>query len=152
MLSKKKIILLFIAVNGGILALSLVYALIFNLFPELFACSFKENLHLYCPGCGGSRAVTRLLSLDLVGSLIAFPPLYFAIGAIAELDIRMLLSIFKNDARLLRSYRPTAFIIFAAVLIVHFILRNALLLWLGIDPLGDILGGASLLCISPFRI
>ena len=142
-MSKKKIILLFLAVNGGILALSLVYALIFNFFPELFTCAFKESLHLYCPGCGGSRAVVRLLSLDLIGSFIAFPPLYFAIGAVAELDIRMLLTVFKGNSGALCSYRPTAFIVFAVVLIVHFILRNALLLWLGIDPLGDILGAVT---------
>lgn len=144
--SRKRITILFLAVNLGILAISLIYALVFTLCPELFACAFKESLHIYCPGCGGSRAVTRLLSLDIIGSFICFPPLYFAIGAIMELDIKMLISIIRNDAELLRRYRPTAFIIFGAVLIIHFILRNVLLVGFGIDTLGDILGS------TPFRL
>lgn len=138
--SRRKIAFLFIAVNGGIFLLSIVYAILFKLHPELFACRFKEIFHLYCFGCGGSRAVNRLLSFDIVGSFVAFPPLYFAIGAIAELDIRMLAAIIKDDREILTRYRPTAFIIFAAVLVIHFVLRNALLLGFGIDPLGDIIG------------
>ena len=138
--SRKRIILLFLAVNCTILALSLIYALLFNRFPELFTCAFKESLHLYCPGCGGSRAVTRLLSFDLVGSFLCFPPLYFAIGAVAEIDIKMIIAAVKNDALILKNYRPTAFIIFGAVLIIHFVLRNFLLVGFGIDPLGDIMG------------
>ncbi len=143
--NRRKIAFLFIAVNGGIIILSIIYAIVFHFSPELFSCSFKDIFHLYCPGCGGSRAVTRLLSFDIVGSFVAFPPLYFAIGAIAELDIRMLCSIIKNDEGILKRYRPTAFIIFAAVLIVHFILRNALLLGFGIDPLGDIIKTAAII-------
>ena len=143
--SRRKIAFLFIAVNGGIIILSIIYAIVFHFWPELFSCAFKETFHLYCPGCGGSRAVSRLLSFDIVGSFICFPPLYFAIGAIAELDIRMIAAIIKNDKDILARYRPTAFIIFAAVLIVHFVLRNALLLGLCIDPLGDIIQSAVLI-------
>ena len=58
----------------------------------------------------------------------------------AEIDIRMIIAAVKNDAQILKSYRPTAFIIFGAVLIIHFVLRNILLVGFGIDPLGDIMG------------
>ena len=34
----------------------------------LLPCSFKELTHLYCPGCGGTRAVWYLLHGDLLAS------------------------------------------------------------------------------------
>ena len=142
--NKKNIAILFAAMNIGIIAVSVAYAVLFGLFPELFACSFKETFHLYCPGCGGSRAVTKLLSFDIFGSFLAFPPLYFAIAAVAEIDIRMLLAIIKNEPRIITSYKPVLFIIFAAVLVLHFIIRNTLL-FCGYDPLGDILACALLI-------
>ena len=131
--------------NAFILAIAILYAFLFKLFPEIFACKFKEIFHLYCPGCGGSRAVTRLLSFDFVDSFIAFPPLYFAIAAVAEVDIRLLAAIIKNEPRIISTYRPVLFIVFAAVLLLHFFIRNALLLICGIDPLGDILSAVAVI-------
>ncbi len=140
MLNKRRnIFLTMLAVNGGILAVSVIYALLFHFFPSLFECRFKELFHLYCPGCGGSRAVVSLLYLDIVGSFIKFPPLYIAIAAIAEIDIRLLVALIRKDGAPIRQYRPTLFIVFAASVILHFILRNFLLLCFGIDPLGDII-------------
>ena len=139
--NRKNIAILFAAVNLGIIAVSIVYAVLFYLFPDIFACSFKETFHLYCPGCGGSRAVTRLLSFDIWGSFLAFPPLYFAIAAVAEIDFRMIVAIIKNEPRIITSYKPVLFIIFAAVLVLHFFIRNVLLVY-GYDPIGDILSCA----------
>lgn len=136
---RRNIFIIFIAVNAGLLVISVAYAVLFTFFPALFECRFKELFHLYCPGCGGSRAVISLLSLDIVGSFIKFPPLYVAIAAVAELDVRFLLALLRNDPAPVKSYRPTMFIVFAAVLILHFFLRNFLLLRFGIDPLGDLI-------------
>lgn len=44
------------------------------------ACGFSQTLHLYCPGCGGTRSVKYLLEFDLVRSFLANPvPIYTAI-------------------------------------------------------------------------
>ena len=136
--NRRNIIRLFLCVNIGIILISLIYALLFFIAPELFACRIKETFHIYCPGCGGSRALTRLLSLDIAGAFIAHPPLFVAILAVLELDLRMLIAIFRNTPAVVQRYKPTLFIIFAAALIVYFVIRNVLLLY-GIDPLGDII-------------
>jgi hypothetical protein len=137
--NRRNIICLFLCVNLGIIIISLIYALLFYISPELFACKFKETFHLYCPGCGGSRALTRLLSLDIAGAFIAHPPLFIAILAVFEVDLRMLIAILRDTPSVIQRYKPTLFIIFAASLVVYFVLRNILLIN-GIDPLGDIIG------------
>ena len=44
------------------------------------ACRFSQSFHLYCPGCGGTRAVKHLLHFDLVRSFLSHPiPIYAGI-------------------------------------------------------------------------
>ena len=142
--NRRGFILLLLIINLSILAVSLLYALLFHLYPEFFACSFKRIFSLYCPGCGGSRALTRLLSFDLVGSFLALPPLWFAIAAIVELDARILIAAIKNDSSPIKSYKPILFYVFAGALVLNFILRNILLVTVGFDPLGDLTAHISL--------
>ena len=41
------------------------------------SCTFSQKLHLYCPGCGGTRAVKYLLEGKILYSLLAHPiPVY----------------------------------------------------------------------------
>ena len=52
--------------------LLLVFAVSYSIFFKLndgntgaLVCKFKETFGLYCPGCGGTRALYHLLKLDL---------------------------------------------------------------------------------------
>ena len=41
------------------------------------SCKFSLYFHLYCPGCGGTRAIARMTMFDVLGSLVANPvPVY----------------------------------------------------------------------------
>ena len=101
--------------------------------PDLFACAFARNAHLYCPGCGGSRAALALLRLDIVGSLRA--NLAVLVGAGVVLYYELALFGYARGRRV--SALPL--IGFAAFLLVFFILRNILFIACGIDPLGVLL-------------
>ena len=40
-----------------------------DLFRYTHSCIMLDNFHVYCPGCGGTRAMEALLRLDLIQSL-----------------------------------------------------------------------------------
>ena len=46
-----------------------------------FPCLFRLATGLYCPGCGGTRALRLLLKGDLIGSLVYHPLVAYMIGA-----------------------------------------------------------------------
>ncbi|MBQ8546544.1 MAG: DUF2752 domain-containing protein [Clostridia bacterium] len=98
----------------------------------LSGCTFFEITHLYCPGCGGTRAVGSLLRLDVISSFKynAIVPVGFAL--FLYYDIRILISILKNDIRFLSENKYIPLLIFAIFLVAYFIVRNILLL-AGID-------------------
>lgn len=103
--------------------------------PALFACAFARIAHLYCPGCGGSRAVYALLRLDLPASLAANPIVLLGGLTILYYGIALFLSS-RGRARV----RTFPLLVLAALIVLHFILRNILLVAFGIDPLGDLIG------------
>ncbi len=101
------------------------YAALFTFCEErgipLFACVLKERLGIYCPGCGGSRALLALLRFDLLSSLRYYP---------AMLPLALLLS------DLYVRYR--AFYGILAIVLLTFLARNVLWLGFDIDVLGDL--------------
>lgn len=121
--------LLFLFLLGGVAYLSLAVQM-----PALFACRFAHNLHLYCPGCGGSRALYALLRLDFLASLAANPALLLGLAVLGYYAV----AFFRHGRRRGRvSVWPA--ILFAAFLVAYFLLRNILLVFAGFDPLGDMI-------------
>ncbi len=102
--------------------------------PALFACVFARYTHLYCPGCGGSRAIYSLLRFDLVGSLLSNPAVLFGGVLTLYYEIAFFLSA-RGRAR----PRAWPIIAFAALVVLYFFTRNILLVAFGIDPLGDLI-------------
>lgn len=70
-----KILLVIIAVV--VLALWITDFEIINWFPE---CGFFATTGLYCPGCGGTRAVKSLLRGNLVQSFLYHPFVLYFVG------------------------------------------------------------------------
>lgn len=57
-------------------------------------CRFREIYHLYCPGCGGTRAMIELLHMHLLKSLYYNPlPVYLLIDGILTMGTILLESI-----------------------------------------------------------
>jgi hypothetical protein len=95
-------------------------------------------LHLYCPGCGGTRALLALLNFNLLESFILYPPLLVLTVLILEIDFRLLLCAIKNTPKYFEKYKYSRFYILAAVIILNFVFKNALLIFFNIDLIGDI--------------
>ena len=138
-LSKKnRRLLVFILLNlaaAGITLLFLVYSryALSGEFP--FHCPFKNWFHLYCPACGGTRAVSALRHLDFLTAVKCNAYVVFIAFFSAYYDIRTLIRILRDEARpyYLPSWAGWGLLV---VWGVFFIFRNLLLLT-GIDFPGD---------------
>lgn len=98
-------------------------------------CPFREVFHVYCPGCGGTRAVFALARLRLLTSLRLNP---LPLLTILWLVIFILAG--KREPGLRRKTRLRSLILLGMVLMVFILysaVRNILLLGWGIDLVGD---------------
>lgn len=101
-------------------------------------CPMHQLLHLYCPLCGGTRALISLLRLELGVALTANPIVLFTVPILLFFDARALARLLRGDGepfRLPRSLLPALLIL----LIGYGLIRNLLLVIWKIDPLGDLL-------------
>ena len=124
-------------------------------------CGFSKTFHLYCPGCGGTRAVKHLLDLEVIPSLLSNPIPVYAIALVIRIWVAMLhnavsSALRKNQGvkqgtelhdgqkgaepkkwRLLYQWEMWAILV---VVIGFFVLRNVALAAFGWDYLGDMAG------------
>ena len=112
------------------------YALLMRaLFPNGYPdCMLGDVLHLYCPLCGGTRALLAILSFDLPAAVRYNFAVMAAIPAVFFLELRALYLLWRGvDKPLLpRVLLPVT----VAYLIVWMLVRNTAML-LGVDPTGD---------------
>ncbi len=95
-------------------------------------CPFREIFHVYCPGCGGTRAVFALIRLRLLTS--------FRMNPLPLLTILWLLIFIcagKLAPKLRRKIRLRSLFVLGTVFVLYSVVRNILLLCWGIDLVGD---------------
>lgn len=125
-------------------ALLLLCASIFSAFDTgaFGGCLIKKALHIYCPGCGGTRAMLSLLKFDLTSSLRQNPLvlLLLLIAIYYEAVALCVIVTGREPSNKVKKISATLPYIFVFTVIIYFAGRNiALIVW-GIDPLGDIIG------------
>ena len=98
-------------------------------------CLFRVMTGLYCPGCGGTRAVQYLLQGRLLLSLRYHPLVLYALLAVAVEAISFALAKVWGDRGLYVGHEK--FLVYGAVWIaaVNFAVKNLLLIVWGIDLL-----------------
>lgn len=138
-ISRKSQWIIFCCVNAAVLlgvSLFPVYLALSKLFP-LGECALVDLCGLYCPACGGTRALASLLRFDVLSSIKYNPIVFvFAVGFLLY-ELFMIKHLIKGDERgMFFGTRPLY--IFLTLWGVYFVARNVLLLC-GIDLLGDIL-------------
>ena len=102
------------------------------------SCFFPAFLHLYCPGCGGTRALRYLLKGNLISSFLAHPIVLYLLIIYVQCLGMSFYDVFldKSGTWHVKVYMWQ---IWGILLIVvgTFLFRNALMLMFGIDFLGD---------------
>ncbi|MBO4327280.1 MAG: DUF2752 domain-containing protein [Clostridia bacterium] len=120
-------------------ALGVIYAILsaagIDLYSKLgltkLKCTFHEITGLYCPGCGGTRSLLRLLHLDIIGSILLHPvPVYLAALCINYV-VRFIFAYLVPEKCPIRLKPPKIrllyAIIFFGLFMTNFIVRNILL-------------------------
>lgn len=97
--------------------------------PTIAGCWFYRTWQIYCPGCGGTRAVEALARGDLSAALRYHPAVpYLAVTVGLYLLSQTVWRLRRRKGRVLR-YRPGWLYLLLAILAVNCLVRN--LLWLG---------------------
>jgi len=137
----KKNLIILIALNSSLLLFAVIYTLLFSkgqIFEEATECYFKERFNLYCPGCGGTRGLKSFLKFDLVSSFIYYPPIPISAFVIIAYDLRLSLTLIRGESEITDNYKYYSFLLIPISIILTFLIKN-ILLFFGIDPIGDIL-------------
>lgn len=95
-------------------------------------CVFHEVTGLYCPGCGGTRAVKALLSGSLAGSLWYNPTVPLAVSAFILFMVTQALERCTGGRIKGIKYRNLYMWLLLAIMLVNCMVRNFLLIRYGI--------------------
>ena len=112
----------------------------FDVFDRFFIyCPFHFFLHLYCPACGGTRAVWLFLSGDIVGSLIYNPTAAALLLALIYYEVAAIRSLVTKRLDYIRSVRFFPLYTVVGVCLLYCIVRNLLLVFGIYDGIGELL-------------
>lgn len=127
----------FFVVGIILAAIAIVIAALFALFPEAFAllrfpCIFHEITGLYCPGCGGTRAVKALLGGHIITSFMYNPIVIYSVVMYIWFMVSQLLErLTKGKVKGLR-YRHLYLWLALFIVVINCIVRNVLMVRYGI--------------------
>lgn len=105
-----------------------LWAVGFILPQDINGCMFRQVLHIYCPGCGGTRAVLALLQGKILTALFYHPAaVYGVILYIVYFISQTLKRLSRGSVRGIK-FRIGYLWVMVALIAVNFIARNVLLL------------------------
>lgn len=122
----------------GIWALIYVVMRIFDISLSDFnlpVCVSYTLWGIYCPGCGGTRAVINLMHFDIVKSFLFHPVVPYTAIVVGLFMISHTLNIFTKGKVKAMKFRPMYLYIMLAIIVIQFIVKNAIVLITGTDPL-----------------
>lgn len=105
------------------------------LFPD---CMFKQTFHLYCPGCGGTRAIEALLNLQPLVSFLYHPMIIYIVIWLGFFYIKIGIQIKKQKG--LADFYISLLPLWGlpVLLILFFFMRNLLLVYCNVDFIGEL--------------
>lgn len=130
----------FLALHGAVIVGALLTPLYMQLTSWLggiFGDCLMHRFFIYCPLCGGTRAVAALLRFDFVSAWNHNAFVVLLCAVILALDVWAWVRYFQKKEPLIILPR-WSWIAFCVALVSYFILRNCLMIFFGIDPTGDL--------------
>lgn len=135
---EQKAFLLFHAVAAVAVALFPLYRWLATKLPKFMGgCFFHDFLFLYCPLCGGTRAVDALLHFRFAEALRCNAYVVLVAVSLLVADLLAWIRFFRGSVPYFQG-KATYWVILAVFLLVFGVARNYLLIAHGFDPLGDL--------------
>ena len=107
-----------------------------NTFPQEI-CNAIKFFRIYCPACGGTRALAALLQLDLVAAVQYNLLVPLGVLLFVAYEVASVVYLVRGEPRDTLLKTPIV-LTTMGVLVVYSVVRNLLLLW-NIDLLGNII-------------
>lgn len=101
-------------------------------------CYLHDLFHLYCFGCGGTRAVRALFNFHIVESFMCNPLVLYGALVFLYYYIGNWFRYFTHPWKKYFRYREWIAMLSVVILFGVFIVRNVMLVFLQIDYLGDL--------------
>ncbi len=117
----------FIAIGFGYLAIKHFSITIYQ-----FPCAFHQLTHLYCPGCGGTRAIRSLMQGDIIKSLYYHPVVSYGVGFILFFMISHTVKYVTRGKIKGIKYRNVYLYIAIVIIVINVIWKNYQLIVYGI--------------------
>ena len=109
----------------------------FSLFDYVLVCPLHV-LGIYCPTCGITRASHALLRLDLAAAFTYHPLVFLLIALVIYYEAVFLSAALRGVELSVKRVKHWPFFAVVVCFLLFFLLRN-ILLFCGIDPVGDFL-------------
>ena len=138
-MDKKRLMRDYIIVNlagmlGAIPMLIVIVLEELGIVPKL-PCTFLETTHMYCPGCGGTRALMALAKGHIIKSLCFNPTVILGVLLIMYYEITVLMTVLSKKNRVYYTKSTKPVVIYVSIILAFFVIRNVLLVGFGIDIL-----------------
>ncbi len=108
----------------------------FDVIPTM-PCMMHDALRIYCPGCGGTRALFALLHGDILQSLYCNPAILMGLGWFLHYEIGVVRTLCKKDGKRYYCTAYAPWVVCGVVLLIFYVVRNYLLIAVGFDMLQD---------------
>lgn len=118
----------------GYFILSMLHISITDLNP--WPCALYSTVGLYCPGCGGTRAMNYLLHGHFLQSFVYHPVVPYTGALVFCYILSHSLSILTKGRLRAMLFRPVYFYIMIGIILVNWIVKDALILVKGIYLMG----------------
>ncbi len=102
-------------------------------------CIIHDVLHIYCPGCGGTRAIFALLNGHVLESLYYNPAVVLGLVITLHYELGVLITLIKKNGKRYYCTSLIPLIVCGAVLVAFTLIRNYILIELEYDMLQDFL-------------
>ena len=111
------------------------FNIIWKIMNGQMPCLFQELTGLYCPGCGGTRAVKALLKGDVITSFLYHPLIIYVILVAAIFAFSYILYAKTKNPKFRLHFDNKYAYIGIGIIVINFVVKNYLLIFEGMDLL-----------------
>lgn len=102
-------------------------------------CIIHDVMHIYCPGCGGTRAMFALLQGRVLESLYYNPAIMLGVALTLHYELGVIITLIKKNGKRYYCTNWIPLIVCGIILVAFTVVRNVLLIEMGYDMLQDFL-------------